>query len=304
MQALVKRRAFTTVELLVVLLIGGVVAATIGTVLRRQQRFFTNAAMLVERRGALRDATGILPAEIRALSPAGSDVISFSDSALEIRATIGAAIACDTVAGGEAIDLAPLRAARPIPLGAYSTMPQPGDMALVFDAGATDSPADDAWLTLPVGGIASITNVCAGSPVLDAADAAVARLRLRFTPGARVSASTRPGAFVHVLRRVRYRLYRANTAGWYLGYSEWDGGAFTVVQPVSGPFAAYSRSAGASGLFLRYLDEAGGVITAPTDAGRIVRIDVVARAEVGAGLSGASRGYVDSLAVTVRPRNQ
>jgi hypothetical protein len=298
------RRAFTTVELLVVLLIGGIVAATIGSVLRRQQRFFANASALVERRVSLRDATGILPAELRALSPAGGDVLAFSDSALEIRSTIGAAIACDTVAGGEALDLAPVRISRVAPLSAYGTTPQAGDVALVFDAGATDSPDDDAWLALPVASVAPVTGVCVGSPLLDVVDAGTPRLRLRFATSTRVSPSARAGAFVHLLRRVRYRLYRASTSDWYLGYSEWDGTAFAVVQPVSGPFAAYSRLPGASGLALRYLDEGGAVITSPGDASRIVRIEVVARAEIGAGLSGIARGYADSLGVTVRVRNR
>ena len=141
-----RRRGFTTVELMVVLVIGGVIAAAIGSVLRRQQRFFTNAATLVQRRGSLRDATAILPAEVRALAPPDGDIIAFSDSALEMHATIGAAVACDTVAGGVALDLSPVRSARPVPLAAYSTMPQAGDAARVFDGGATNAADDDVRL--------------------------------------------------------------------------------------------------------------------------------------------------------------
>jgi Tfp pilus assembly protein PilW len=296
------RRGFTTVELVVVLLIGGVVAATIGSVLRRQQRFFTNAATLVEHRVSLRDATAILPAEIRALSPGSGDIITFSDSALEIRATIGAAIACDTVAGGDALDLAPLGTTGAAPLAAYSTSPQPGDIALVFDAGLSGDSTDGAWRVLPIVQTAPLSTVCVGSPLV--ADAAAPRLRIRFPPGTRASASIEPGAFVHILRRVRYRLYRSSTSDWYLGYSEWDATAFTVVQPVSGPFAAYARGAGASGLVLRYLDDAGAVVTAADDAARIARVEVVARAEIGAGLSATTRAYLDSLTVTVRVRNR
>ena len=110
-----------------------------------------------------------------------------------------------------------------------------------------------------------------------------------------------PGAFVRVLRRVRYRLYRAGTGEWYLGYTEWDGTAFGVVQPVSGPFASYSQRAGASGLALRYLDDAGAQLTLAEDAGRIARVEVVARSLPGNGLS--DRSSTDSQSVTVRPRN-
>jgi prepilin-type N-terminal cleavage/methylation domain-containing protein len=299
-----RRAGFTTVELLIVLVIGGIVAASIGGVLRRQQRFFTNAAVLVERRVSLRDATGILPAEMRALSPASGDVIAFSDSSLEMRATVGAAIVCDTLPNGAALDLAPVRATRSNQLAAFSTTPQAGDVALVFDPGASTGASDDAWVALPVNDVVSATTSCATSPFVDpAAEASLPRLRLRLTTGTRTPATVGPGAFVHVLRRVRYRLYRTSTSEWYLGYSEWDGTAYTVVQPVSGPFAPYSKKAGTSGLMLRYVDETDAPITLVTDASRIARIEVVARTELERGLSGEQL-LVDSQVVAVRVRNR
>jgi hypothetical protein len=105
-----------------------------------------------------------------------------------------------------------------------------------------------------------------------------------------------------VLRRVRYRLYRASTGEWYLGYSESDGSAFSVVQPVSGPFASYSRRLEASGLALRYFDDTGTPLTLAVDASRIARVEVVARSSPGSGLSQVST--TDSQAVTIRPRNR
>ena len=298
-----KRHGFTTVELTVVLLIGGVIAAAIGTVLRRQQRFFSTAASVVEHRVSLRDATGILPAELRALSPSGGDVLAFSDSALDIRTTVGAAIACDTVIGGEAIDLAPPRSMRVAPLAAFSTTPQPSDIALVYDGGALEDASDDGWVTRDITGIASLSTVCSTSPLLDSADVALPRLRLRFS-GAPLPSSVRAGAFVHVVRRVRYRLYRAATGDWYLGYAEWDGSAFGVVQPVSGPFASYSTRSASTGLLLRYFDAEGAEVPSTSDAPRIARVEVVARSVNGLGLAGTTRVSADSQAVAVRMRNR
>lgn len=281
---------------MVALVIGAIVAAAVGTVLRRQQRFFTSAARITEGRIALRDATGILPAELRALSPASGDLIAFSDSSLDMRVTIGAALVCDTVAGGAALDLAPARASRTNPLAAFSTTPQGGDVALAFDATA------GAWTPLAIGSVVSSTSTCAASPLFDPVDdAGMLRLRLRFTAGVTAPAGVRHGAFVHVLRRVRYRLYRSGT-DWYLGYSEWNGTELSVVQPVSGPFAPYSRRAGSSGLMLRYLDDADTPVTLATDAVRIARIEIVARTELGAGLSALQ--VVDSQHVAIRVRNQ
>ena len=295
-----KRAGASTIELLIVMVIGGVVASTIGGVLRRQQRFFTNAASLVEQRVSLRDATGILPGELRALSAAGGDILAFSDSALEMRATIGTAIACDTVAGGGAIELVPAQASSSRPLSAFTTSPQAGDVALVFDAAAIDTSAA-GWSTLEVASAGPRTDVCATSRLIDPVSS-VARLELRFASGARLPSTVRPGAFVRVLRRVRYRFYRTSTSQWFLGYAEWDGIGFGGVQPVSGPYAPYSRGGG-SGLSLRYFDRAGAPVTALADAGRIARIQISVRGTPGGSLSGATRAVTDSQAITVRVRN-
>ena len=294
------RAAFTLAELMIALVMGGIVAAGIVGVLRRQQRFYTSAASLVEQRISLRDATGILPGELRALSPASGDVMAFSDSSLEIRATIGSAIACDTVAGGDGLALAPpaLQAPR---LTSFTTAPQAGDLAVVYDVGPSDRASDDAWVTREVAGVSSAPSACVGSPFVASAGLAPPVL-VRFATGNRLPTSVRPGTFVRLLRRVRYRFYRAGTGEWYLGYSEWAVTGFSVVQPVSGPFATYSRR-GASGLALQYFDSAGTELLDPSDAARITRVSVVARAGARATLSGARATVTDSQAIGVRVRN-
>jgi hypothetical protein len=301
MRAPVSGVGFTTVELMIALVVAGVVMAAVGSVLRRQQRFYSSAASLVEQRVALRDVTGILPGELRALSPASGDVLAFSDSALELRVTIGTAIACDTVSGGGALGLAPASGQRGS-LSSFTTAPQAGDVALVYAGGATDRADDDTWISLGVADVASSTAVCIGSPFAPRASASEPPLLLRFADPARVPPSVKQGAFVRLLRRVRYRFYRAGTGDWYLGYSEWAGAGFTVVQPVSGPFAAYS-SRGASGIALRYVDENGVELVDPGDATRIARVLVVARGTARATLSDA-RPKTDSAAVGIRARNR
>ena len=298
MRARLKSVGFTTVELMVALVLAGIVTAAISAVLRRQQRFYTNAASLVEQRVALRDITGILPGELRALSPAGGDVLAFSDSALDLRATIGTAIACDTVAVGGAIALAPV-SGRGAPLSSFTTAPQAGDVALVYDAGESDRPDDDAWIPLAVADVAWSPAVCVGSPFASSADASTPPMVVRFGAGSRVPPTVRPGAFVRLLRRVRYR---SGTGDWYLGYSEWSGAGFTVVQPVGGPFAAYSAR-GPSGVALRYFDENGVELFDPGGAARISRVRVAAQGVARGTLSG-TRALTDSQAVGVRVRNR
>jgi len=144
--------------------------------------------------------------------------------------------------------------------------------------------------------------LCVGSPFAPIGDASSPPLILRFGVGSRVPPSVGPGAFVRLLRRVRYRFYRASTGEWYVGYSEWNATGFTVVQPVSGPFAAYS-SRGASGVALRYFDENGAELLDPGDAARITRVRVAARGAARGTLSG-TRAATDSHAVGVRVRNR
>lgn len=298
------RAGTTAVELIVVIVVAGVLSTAIGTLLRRQQRFYTRAASIVEHRASLRDATAILPAELRALSPDGGDVLAFSDSSLEIRATIGAGIVCDISADRSAIDIAPARPSQPGTLSAFSMTPQRGDIALLYDPVVPDEPGDDRWTAHAVEGVAAVADACETSPLVPTELASLPKLRLQFATGTVLSPTTTTGTFVQALRRVRYRLYRSSTADWYLGYSEWDGAAYIVSQPVSGPFAAYSRRSASTGLSLRYFDAGGIELFSVSDVSRITRVEVVARAVTAGGLSTDAEPLRDAQDVAVRLRNR
>lgn len=295
------RRAFTTIELIVVLTVGGVIMGGIFTVLRRQQRFFTSSASLVEQRISLRDATGMLPAELRALAPAQGDVIAFSDSALDVRATIGVAIVCDTA--GNTIALTSARAGAVPPLAAFTTMPQAGDVAVVYDANASDGERVAQWTAMNISAVSSSAALCATSPFSDSGSATTPRVQLRLSASGAFPALLGPGAFVRILRRVTYRFYRASTGDWYLGYAEWAGTVFGVVQPVSGPYASYSRRGG-SGLTLRYFDDQGTEILPGGDATRIARVELAVRGAARDGLAAGRMRVVDSQFIGVRVRNR
>ena len=298
------RHGFTLVELLIVLIVGGMVATAATRLLQRQQRFYTSAGSLVMQRVSLRDATGIIPGEIRALSAADGDVIAFSDSSLEIRATIGSAIACDTASGGAALHLAPdqLSDATPAVLASFVTMPDRGDVALVYDGGA-DDPSDDRWLSATIDGVSSGVDLCAGSPFAALVRPGTGSVRLQFSAGDELAATVRPGAFVRVVRRVRYRFYRASTAEWFIGYSTWNGTTLGAVQPVSGPFAPY-RDDGRSGFALRFFDSAGARLTSEMDPRRIARIEISVRGGAKEAMSGGGSSPPDSQTVTIRLRNE
>ena len=291
-----KRFGWTTIELMIVVTIGSVLSAGVLTVLRRQQRFFATATGLIEQRVSLRDATAILPSELRMLAP--GDVIAFSDTSLDVRVTIGTSVVCDTLAGSVAL-VAPGAGTDP-QLTTFATTPQPGDLALLYDTGSATSEQDDGWVPFEIAGLAPNASACAVTPFVDRSNLTIP-LQLRFAGGV-LPPTVSPGTFVRILRRVRYRFYRAGTGDWYLGYAEWSGSAFGVVQPVSGPFAAYSRGAG--GLTLRYLDASGAQVVAGDDPRLIARVGITVRGATREALSSPRVRLVDSQSITVHLRNR
>ena len=267
------RRGFTLVELLVALALASVVAAALLTVLVRQQRFYAGVAQLVETRAHIREGLGVLPNDLRNLSTAAGDLLAMSDSAIELRATIGSAVACDV--GKHTLDLPPLDAAT-MTLTTWLSRPQPGDDVHVLD---------DRTGELRSAGVTSVesgTTLCPGSPLISPSlDAG--KPRHRITVDASLPPGVGAGSPMRFTRRVRYSLYRSpSDARWYLGYTELNPSthAFNAVQPVSGPYRAFDGGS-ASGVAFRFLDGSGEVATT---GGKVAVIEVVVR--------GITRGIV------------
>lgn len=292
------RRGHSLVELLVALVLFAVIAGGVADVVARQWRL--HAAL-----DARRDARAQLVAAADALRPAlrmaavggdslaGADLAVLSDTLIELRATIGASVAC-AVVDSVTIDLPPSSVVAPA-LAWWISAPQPGDVALVHD----DAAAAGRWLARGVVAVGATGAACAGSPLVRPAESALARPRLRLA--APVPRTIRAGAPVRLARRVRWLHYRASDGRWYLGEREWDGAAWTVTQPVAGPL----RPPGArGGLAVAAFDSAGGVVPPGAVATRrVARVDVVLRADVP--IAGGARGRrtIDTLAFTVAPRN-
>jgi hypothetical protein len=107
---------------------------------------------------------------------------------------------------------------------------------------------------------------------------------------------------IRLFRRAHYGFYREASGLWYLGYFDCPGGACAQMQPVAGPFRAYSASA--SGVRFAYFDSTGA---ATTNRNLVARVDVTLRTETTLpdrtpGLRGPT--YQDSLNVVVALRNR
>jgi hypothetical protein len=249
-------------ELLVALVLFGIVSGATLRALDRQARFHAGVMAILEARGQHAAAHEALAVSLRGLSAAGGDIGRLTDSAIVFRLQVGSGIACGISSG--ALDLAPDSIANGQRLGSFAGWPQPGDSAWILDEGPTDAAADDAWAALRVTSVSSAAGRCPGSPLLDPVRDA-ARPAWRLSVSGSPPASAVAGAPVRLTRVARFALYRGGTGESWLGYSERQPATgWITIQPVSGPYLPFNRSAPpASGLALLGRDSSGIVVAGP-----------------------------------------
>jgi hypothetical protein len=291
------RPGVTLAELLVAAAVGGLVstAAVASAVRVRRAAAVGNARVLAA--AQLAQAAAVLAHELRGAAPSvgpddGADLLEASDSAVDVRATLGASVACavapasgGSAVGASAVDLAPPAAG----LAWWHAAPRAGDVALVHDPGALPGAADDVWRERAVVAADAGAGVCAAGPFAAAAPPTAARWRLALA-GPALPATVAAGAPVRVVRRRRYVLYRGGDGLWALGLREWDGAALQAVQPIAGPFEPPARG----GMRAEARDSAGAVVAAGGPG--VTRVDVR--------LTAARRVlhvWRDSVRVRVRP---
>jgi hypothetical protein len=290
----------TLVELIVAMTVGGVALALIAIISLRQQRLYADIADRAALTGQLRQASAVLPIELRGASPSSGDIRDARDTVIELRSTIATAVVCDTIAGSFA--LAPAIAGATAFAG-FLTPIAAGDTAWIFARG--DSA--DTWIPYPVSSVSSVTPGACGplGPKMSTAARATARVGLRLSAPGPIANGT--GSVTRVTRPVRYSLYRGGDGRWYLGQRDWNVAAmrFNTVQPVSGPFL----SASSRGLVFQYLDSAGTVLPVPvTDPRSISLIQVDLRGQsrnvMRAFATGPQGKSTDSARIAIAVRNR
>jgi prepilin-type N-terminal cleavage/methylation domain-containing protein len=269
------RRGLTLIELVVVLSIGGVAIAMVGGLAARSQRFHRELARAGDRLDQVDQTTALLASGLRGLAPGEGDIAAGEarDTSIQLRATIGTAVVCDTAGG--IMTLAP--SGRVPVLASFADAPEVGDTAWIHTASWPP-----AWLARGIVDIATDDGGCLIGG-LNAVDASGRRLVLTLADS--MPPGTAPGTPVRVTRPLRYSLYRAADRSWYLGAREWNAaaGRFNAIQPVSGPFLPAIDS----GLRFTYRDTGGAVVpSGATDPRGIALIEIVVRSDSGAGRSG------------------
>jgi prepilin-type N-terminal cleavage/methylation domain-containing protein len=301
-----RRGGFTLTELAVVLAILGVVGSAIGLTLLRQQRFYRGATELLYAREGVRDAMEILSTDVRGMSTADTAML-LADSAVELFANIGSSVVCQ-VTGAE-IGLPQAVSPRGNTLTAFLAQPDTGDLALFF---RDSMEAGSQWERHRIVGFSSRSLAAAcpaatGFAPAEAVDAGATGFLIALsTP---LSSHVGRGAPVRFIRHGRYSLYRAADGDWYLGYRRCNAIGSSVcgaIQPLSGPYRAYSGNVGSTGLLFEYFDVLVERLGAGSSSLTLARVDITARAESRQRLTVEGHAWMpsDSATVTVAVRNR
>jgi hypothetical protein len=286
-------------ELAVIVTLAGLIAGLVGMTLVRQQRFYSGASEQLQAREDVRDAMELLSSDIRGTSI--TDTLRLvADSAIELFASIGTSVVCQTIAGAR-VDLprqspAPLNA-----LTAFITLPDTGDIA-VFHRDSLGGSSE--WERHRIAGVAAQAGDAACPAVAGSAIGFQLQLATPLTP------QVHAGSPVRFIRRGRYSIYRASDGQWYLGYRRCNAtgepSTCGVIQPLSGPYAQYSADANSTGLLFEYFNAAGRGLKPGDSPLEIARIDITARGAAGRRSwmhgSGAATAQSATLAVSIRNR--
>ena len=281
------RFGFTLAETMLVLVLGAIVLGLVSTIGNNLQRQLANQAARLSVSEQLGSGSELLPLDLRSVSPTAGDIVEASDTALQVRATIGSAVVCAVTASS--ITAAPF-------LGAYqqSVAPglQPGDTLWSL----SDQDSAEMWRAARIQGWRRAGGSCSALDTTAAGSFDLTHLWSADVPD--VSAFA-PGAFVRMTRPLRFTFYRAGDGQWYLGLRSWNTAAaqFNLVQPLSGPYAP--PSAGAATRFAYY--DSSGTAWSLGDAGTagIARIEALLVAA-----ASTPAGTIDSQRVVVALRNR
>lgn len=316
------RLGMTLIEIMISLVLLGIVSGVIMRVVMRQQRFYQGVNSIMTQRSQLRQATSILPVDLRSLSSVGNDILTASDSSIEFMVNVGTSIVCEVIDGSHLAMPATDLDSKQILTSWYGYgTPPSGTTVYVYNDSSIAGNEDDRWqpftmsvamTSLPTRCLTSFHTVAdAGKerPIVTLASTEANDL----VTGGPISRYINVGAPIRFLKRVRYKLYQESDNQWYLGYADYvpSTSSYNPLAPVSGPYDAYSSSA--SGIRFRYYDVDGNEIASgasATDRAKIARIDLIARARTSGNVraagvqNGVSQQYRDSLAVSVMLRNR
>lgn len=214
------RRGVTLAESLVGLVIAGVLSVSLTALAIRQGAAGTAVLIRTAARAQWAESRAVLEADFETLGQGASRLVTVEDTAVEMDAHVGVALACRAAnAGAHAITVAAGASGSRIVADGWLRAVAAGDSVLAFD------PVSGAW----VGEL-----LAAAPPASCPVGSLAGTARSLILVGA-LSVDIPAGAPVQVRRRIRWNAYRASDGRWYLGIKERTGGSWATVQPAAGP---------------------------------------------------------------------
>jgi len=292
-----RKSGLSLIEVIVVIALLGLAGGAVGSAVLRQQRFHRDATAMLDARQGVRDAMEVLATDIRG-SWSADTIRLLADSALELFASVGVSVSCGS-SSGNVLTLA-AESADGNTLTSFLATPDTGDFALVFrnrGLGGT------YWERHRIGAFAPRA-LRPGCLMEGAAPADAFVLTLAAVPEIPVQA----GSPIRFVRRARYSLYRSSDGKWYLGYRRCNAvGAPSCgsIQPLSGPYRAYSPDPSRTGFLFEYFDARGERVAGSAEALSVTRVDITARAEelrAGSGAPATNLPVSATASIAIRNR--
>jgi len=293
-----RRSAFTLLELMAVVVVSATLLGSALPLLLRQQRHVLATADASSLRRSAHHGASSIAYEMRHLATHAGDLSLATPTAFEFRSWSGTGVVCTVDSTRTRLSVPPLTLSSRAALTTWVAAPRSGDSVLVFDSGRRPGPEDDRWRAYELAADATPARCPESSGFVASASESAAGWGIRLS--APIDDAIGPGVPIRFFRHARYQLYRSTADGGdYLGYTECPGGRCAAVQPVAGPFAGLTASAG---LVFDFRDSVGA---ATADVRQVKRIDVVMRVRSRLPFQGGGRrgAYVDSIALIVAPRN-
>lgn len=245
-----KPRGFTLVELLIGLLLLGIISVGIYRVIVKNQQLYQTQAQKVDVGQNLRAASAILPAELREIDAADSDIVGMGSDSIRVRAFRVFGISCGVPVLGAGLAGLTLNVRQALTYGVRSF--QTGDSIMIFVDGDSTKQTDDAWAPgVITGGPAAST--CA----TDLKPSYLMTVSLRANGWVNAVGAILKGAPVRAYETVTYRNTQASDGNYYLSYRNSSG-----LTPLVGPLTS-------SGLAFAYYGSTGAVTAVPTAVTRI-----------------------------------
>jgi len=314
-RSLRSRAGFTLSELMIVVTLLGIIGTALTSLLMKQQRFHAAVATMADARARMRDIATILPTDLRSISSAGQDILTYDLTSMQFRAFIGTSVLCK-YATTTIIDLPPQNLVSKNVLTSWINPPVANDVAFVYDEGTEAGNADDSWKPYTISAVTSAADAtwCPSTTVPQYATAADdGATRYRLTLASAPNQTQEPiGMPIRLTREVKYSVYQGADNQWYVGYQTCTpnatfglAGTCGTREVLAGPVLPATTDASTSGLYFLYYDQAGNALTAAADRNKIARIDVGVRTTSGS-LRGAGTAAIagDSLKFTIGIRNR